>query len=132
LGSARADGPPIEPLVPPAGAEQPAAADTARARRIAPGAFEDVGEGNARPASLAPAGRGLWRKVAIASGVALVGFAVWRDRVADDRAGDYRDAIFPESAAALRESVRDAERERNVLAALAAASFSVALLSFVY
>jgi hypothetical protein len=130
---ARADGPPSASLVPDeeAVAESGAPADSARPGAIAPRrALSDDPDYRLVPRS--PGRHTTIRRVAVISGVGFAAVALWRGLVADDRAEKYDDAIFSESAARFRDSVRSAEKERNVAAALSAVSFSVALLTFVY
>ncbi len=130
---ARADGPPGASLVPDeeavVGAGAPA--DSARPGTIAPRrSLSDDPDYRLVPRS--PGRHTTIRRVAAISGVGLAAVALWRDLVADDRAEKYEDAIFSGSATRYRESVRSAEKERNVAAALSAVSFSVAILTFVY
>ena len=72
------------------------------------------------------------RKIALASSIGFAVGAIWREAVAESRERDYEQAILGPSAASFRESVRDAERERNVLAILSAAGLSVVAWTFVY
>ncbi len=128
-----ADGPPGASLVPDEDAvvEDGAPADSARPETIAPRrALSDDPDYRLIPRS--PGRHTTIRRVAVIAGAGLAAVALWRDLVADDRADKYEDAIFSDSAARYRQSVRSAEKERNVAAALSAASFSIALLTFVY
>lgn len=129
----RADGPPVGPLAP---REAEAPADSAALRdpdlQRALGLPADQGDDGLRVSREIRGRHATLRRVALVCGVGLAAVALWRNEVADDRAKDYDRAIFPGSAAAFRESVRDAERERNVAASLAGLAFSVSLLTFVY
>jgi hypothetical protein len=75
---------------------------------------------------------GTVRKIALASAIGLAAAAIWREAVAEDREDDYERAIISSSAVEYRESVREAERQRNALAMLSAAGLSVVVWTFVY
>ncbi len=121
-----ADGPPPATLSPAPGSA-PESSDSLATRGLAE--FDDA----AYRATRAPsAGHPLLRNLALATSLAFAGLAMWRETVASDRERDYDDAILPESAARLRESVRDAERQRNVFATLSAAGCMLVVLTFVY
>jgi len=119
-----ADGPPPATLSPPAA---PETADSLAARALAE--IDDAAYRATRPPH---DGHPLLRKVAFASAVGFAGLALWRESVAGDREDDYDSAILPDSAARLRESVRDAEQERNLFATLSAAGLTFVVLTFVY
>ncbi|MFN0150974.1 MAG: hypothetical protein ACKVU1_09745 [bacterium] len=121
-----ADGPPPATLAPPSGSTTEAA-DSLSARGLA-----EFDEGAYRAARAPSAGHPRLRKIAIATSLGLAAAALWRESVAADRERDYDNAILPDSAARLRASVRDAERERNVLASLSAAGCMLVVLTFVY
>jgi hypothetical protein len=125
-----ADGPPSASLVPhdepPAGAEALSDSATGVPRH----ALADDPDYRLVPES--PGRHTTVRRIAVLSGVGFAALALWADLVADDRAEKYEDAIFSDSSADYAESVRSAEKARNIAAALSAASFSVALLTFVY
>lgn len=121
---AAADGPPPATLAPAPAAE---AADSLAARAMAE--IDDAAYRATRPAN---DGHPLLRKIALASAAGFAGLALWRESVAADREADYENAILPERAVQLRESVRDAEHERNLFASLSAAGLSVVVLTFVY
>lgn len=133
VGSAWADGPPSPTLLPPEeiGPPQDAAPDSAEAAK---GAQDRsiTDDPSYRVVPQSPGRHTTIRRVALVSGVGLAALALWRNAVADDRAEKYDDAIISSAAAKYRDSVRSAERERDMAAAAAALSFSFALLTFVY